>query len=54
MSWHTAHAAFAAVADPVLERPLEPVAALGIDETRRGKPRYRLDEQGQRVLQADT
>ncbi|MFK4043304.1 ISL3 family transposase [Nonomuraea wenchangensis] len=54
VSWHTAHDAFAAVADPVLERPLQPVVALGIDETRRGKSRYGLDEQGQRVLLADT
>lgn len=54
VSWHTAHDAFVAVADPVLERPLQPVSVLGIDETRRGKPRYRRDEQGRRVLQADT
>ncbi|MFI7705411.1 ISL3 family transposase [Nonomuraea sp. NPDC049480] len=42
------------MADPVLARPLEPVRVLGIDETRRGKPRYRLGEQGRRVLEADT
>ncbi|MFI7643765.1 ISL3 family transposase [Nonomuraea sp. NPDC049400] len=54
VSWHTAHDAFAAAVDPVLERPLQPVKALGIDETRHGKPRYRLDEQGRRVLEADT
>jgi transposase len=54
VSWHTAHDAFAAVADPVLERPLESIRALGIEETRRGKSCYRLDEQGRRVLQADT
>ncbi|MGP4104516.1 ISL3 family transposase [Nonomuraea sp. KM90] len=54
MSWPTAHAAFERVADALLARPPAPVAVLGIDETRRGKARYRLDEEGRRVLEADT
>ncbi|MGO9083092.1 MAG: ISL3 family transposase [Streptosporangiaceae bacterium] len=54
MSWPVAHAAFAAHADPVLARPLRPVAHLGIDEHRRGRPRWRIDEDsGEYVLLAD-
>lgn len=37
VSWPTAHAAFVAHAESVLGDPA-PVAVLGIDETRRGKP----------------
>ena len=38
LSWPVVHAAFAASADPLLERPPAPVAHLGIDEHRRGRP----------------
>ena len=38
MSWPVAHEAFAAAADPLLEQPPAPVAHLGIDEHRRGRP----------------
>jgi hypothetical protein len=37
ISWPTAHKAFAAAADTVLEEPAAPVAHLGIDEHRRGR-----------------
>lgn len=43
VSWPVAHAAFAAVADPVLEQRPRPVAHLGIDEHRRGRRRYAAD-----------
>jgi transposase len=43
VSWATVHAAFADRVDPVLARPLPPVAVLGIDETRRGRPRWARD-----------
>ena len=39
ISWPVAHAAFAAAADPVLQQAPAPVAHLGIDEHRRGRPR---------------
>ena len=39
VSWPTAHRAFAAHADALLGEP-EPTPVLGIDETRRGKPRW--------------
>jgi transposase len=39
VSWPTAHRAFVAHAETLLAEP-EPVAVLGIDETRRGKPRW--------------
>ena len=39
VSWPTAHRAFVAHADTLLAEP-EPVRVLGIDETRRGKPRW--------------
>lgn len=42
VSWPTAHAAFVAHADGLLGEP-EPTAVLGIDETRRGKPRWVRD-----------
>jgi len=38
----TAHAAFVAYAETVLGNPA-PVRVLGIDETRRGKPRWTRD-----------
>jgi transposase len=54
LSWPVAHQAFAASADPLLEQPPAPVAHLGIDEHRRGRPRWRADEQtGEYVLLAD-
>jgi transposase len=43
ISWPSAHQAFAAAADPVLDGPLAPVAHLGIDEHRRGKLRWTRD-----------
>ena len=54
ISWPVAHEAFAAAADPVLEQAPAPVADLGIDEHRRGRPRWRADEQtGEYELRAD-
>jgi transposase len=54
MSWPSAHDAFAAAADPLLGQPPAPVAHLGIDEHRRGRPRWRTDaETGEYVLLAD-
>jgi transposase len=41
VSWPVAHQAFARRADPVLEQPPSLVAHLGIDEHRRGRPRWR-------------
>ncbi|GAA1621912.1 hypothetical protein GCM10009744_06380 [Kribbella alba] len=42
MSWPTAHTALVEVADRVLGSPA-PVLILGVDETRRGKPRWEHD-----------
>jgi transposase len=54
VSWPVAHQAFAAQADPVLEQPPRRVAHLGIDEHRRGRPRWRIDaDTGEYVLLAD-
>ena len=54
ISWPVAHEAFAAAADPVLEQAPAPVAHLGIDEHRRGRPRWRRDaETGEYLLLAD-
>jgi hypothetical protein len=54
VSWPVAHAAFAARADAVLGSPLAPVAHLGIDEHRRGRPRWKTDpETGEYRLLAD-
>ena len=56
VSWPTAHAAFVEYADTLLVSP-EPTAVLGIDETRRGKPRWvrdSPDEQWRRVDPYDT
>lgn len=43
LSWPSAHQAFTDQADPVLAAPLRPVTVLGIDETRRGRPRFTRD-----------
>jgi hypothetical protein len=43
MSWPIAHAAFVVHADKLLTEP-SPLTALGIDETRRGRPVWRLCE----------
>ena len=54
VSWPVAHPAFARQADPVLGQPPSLVAHLGIDEHRRGRPRWRIDEDsGEYVLLAD-
>ena len=54
LSWPVAQAAFAERADPVLGQPPARVAYLGIDEHRRGRPRWRADpETGEYVLLAD-
>ena len=54
LSWPVAHQAFAATADPLLGQPAALVAHLGIDEHRRGRPRWRADaETGEYVLLAD-
>jgi transposase len=54
VSWPVAHGAFAAQAGPVLDQPPAPVAHLGIDEHRRGRPQWYTDPvTGQYVLAAD-
>ena len=54
VSWPVAHDAFAAAADPVLEQAPAPVAQLGIDEHRRGRPRWTRDaDTGEYLLLAD-
>jgi transposase len=54
VSWPVAHQAFARHVDPVLEQPPSLVAHLGIDEHRRGRPRWCTDEDsGEYVLLAD-
>lgn len=45
MSWPIVHAAFVAHADRLLTAPAAP-AVLGIDETRRGRPRWTRDPDG--------
>lgn len=45
MSWPIVHAAFVAHADRLLTAPAAP-AVLGIDETRRGRPRWARDPAG--------
>lgn len=52
VSWPTAHAAFVEHADRVLGTP-RPVQVLGIDETRRGKPRWVRDADGRRWVRVD-
>ena len=54
LSWPVAHQAFADRADPVLAQPPALVAHLGIDEHRRGRPRFAADgDSGEYVLLAD-
>jgi transposase len=54
ISWPSAHAAFAAKADQALREEPAPVAHLGIDEHRRGRPRWRKDtDSGEYVQLAD-
>jgi len=52
VSWPTAHAAFVVHAETVLGTPA-PVAVLGIDETRRGKPRWTRDQVSGRWVRTD-
>jgi hypothetical protein len=47
MSWPVVSAAFTAHAAAVLPDQPEPVAVLGIDETRRGRPRWTWNEEHQ-------
>ena len=54
ISWPSAHGAFAQAADQVLDDSPAPVAHLGIDEHRRGRPRWRKDtDTGETVQLAD-
>lgn len=54
VGWATVHNAFIAHVDEQLAAPLGPVAVLGIDETRRGRPRWTQDpDTGRWVLTAD-
>lgn len=52
MSWPTAHRAFATHATTVVTEPA-PTPVLGIDETRRGKPRWERCAQTGRWLRVD-
>ena len=54
ISWHCTHVAFGEAADRVLGRQPAQVAHLGIDEHRRGRPRWRTDDlTGETVQLAD-
>lgn len=54
ISWPSAHAAFKAKAGQILEEEAAPVTHLGIDEHRRGRPRWRKDTgTGETVQLAD-
>jgi hypothetical protein len=54
ISWPVAHEASAAAADPLLDQPPAPVAHLGIDEHRRSRARFAVDQQtGEYTLLAD-
>jgi transposase len=54
VSWPVSHQAFIGQAEPRLAAPLAPVTCLGIDEHRRGRPRWRIDEDtGEYLLLAD-
>jgi len=54
VSWPVAHQAFIEQAGPQLAAPAAPVAWLGIDEHRRGRPRWRADDgTGEYALLAD-
>src|SRR5215212_319942 len=44
VSWPVAHAAYVAHVQAALAAPLPAVAVLGIDETRRGKPKWEQDQ----------
>ena len=52
VSWPTAHRAFVLHAEALLVEP-EPTAVLGIDETRRSKPRWEYCTQTQRWVRVD-
>ncbi len=52
VSWPTAHAAVVELGAAQLSEP-EPVTVLGIDETRRGKPRWHYDPDSQRWVRTD-
>lgn len=52
VSWPTAHRAFVAHAESLLVEP-QPAAVLGIDETRRGKPRWERCAATQRWTRVD-
>ena len=52
VSWPTAHRAFVAHAEALLAEP-QPTPLLGIDETRRGKPRWECCDQAQRWVRVD-
>ncbi len=43
VDWRIANAAFIAHVEPFLDQPLPQVTVLGIDETRRGKPKWAQD-----------
>jgi len=54
LSWPTTHQAFTNHAERVLSVPMRPVRVLGIDETRRGRPRFTRDpDTGACVVLAD-
>jgi transposase len=54
ISWHSVHGAFTEAAGGVLGEDPAPVAHLGIDEHRRGRPRWRTDAlTGENVQLAD-
>jgi transposase len=54
ISWPSAHEAFAQAAGHILDEQPAPVAHLGIDEHRRGRPRWRQDtDTGEYVQLAD-
>lgn len=52
VSWPAAHTAVSEAADAVVSEP-EPTTVLGIDETRRGRPRWRLSLQAGRWVRTD-
>ncbi len=51
LSWPVVHAAFVEHATAILPAEPQPVVALGIDETRRGTPRFALDAETGQVEQ---
>jgi transposase len=52
VSWPTAHAAVVEAAEAAALEP-EPTAVLGIDETRRGRPRWRFSVEDKRWVRVD-